>query len=362
MATIETNPINTTDENKPAMPNPMDCLDENTKKVYFSKFSNGGVGSYDPSVFVEALRDKDGNLHLYVPARKRMAWFKTDFPNGMVIPDPPVYNMHRVMVVARVYKTADDFKNNQPAAVNMATRLLDDKDPYIVDVCITRAQSRALRDMGYDIPRDAHILKGWTPIKEDTKNTLEENADVMEASVVIKNYTSELEPKLSDSTAMTSSDVKAESAAVPDPSAKSAATTATGADDTDKNPKSVSRKPGRPRKKPAEAVDAPAEATEAPQKEAAAEEGGNASEQHAPVDSEQKSDAATDVAARAQNAFPSIEEAEAYSSRLLGGKTVGEQNDLRIKYFAEKALKADCRDEKLGLAAYLVACQRGISL
>lgn len=362
MATIETNPINTTDENKPAMPNPMDCLDENTKKVYFSKFSNGGVGSYDPSVFVEALRDKDGNLHLYVPARKRMAWFKTDFPNGMVIPDPPVYNMHRVMVVARVYKTADDFKNNQPAAVNMATRLLDDKDPYIVDVCITRAQSRALRDMGYDIPRDAHILKGWTPIKEDTKNTLEENADVMEASVVIKNYTSELEPKLSDSTAMTSSDVKAESAAVPDPSAKSAVTTATGADDTDKSQKSVSRKPGRPRKKPAEAVEAPAEATEAPQKEAPAGDGSDASEQHAPVDSEQKSDAATDVAARAQNAFPTIEEAEAYSSRLLGGKTVGEQNDLRIKYFAEKALKADCRDEKLGLAAYLVACQRGISL
>lgn len=362
MATIETNPINTTDENKPAMPNPMDCLDENTKKVYFSKFSNGGVGSYDPSVFVEALRDKDGNLHLYVPARKRMAWFKTDFPNGMVIPDPPVYNMHRVMVVARVYKTADDFKNNQPAAVNMATRLLDDKDPYIVDVCITRAQSRALRDMGYDIPRDAHILKGWTPIKEDTKNTLEENADVMEASVVIKNYTSELEPKLSDSTAMTSSDVKAESAAVPAPSAKSAVTTATGADDTDKSQKSVSRKPGRPRKKPAEAVEAPAETTEAPQKEAPVEDGSDASEQHAPVDSEQKSDVATDVAARAQNAFPSIEEAEAYSSRLLGGKTVGEQNDLRIKYFAEKALKADCRDEKLGLAAYLVACQRGISL
>lgn len=364
MATIETKTINATDESKPAMPNPMDCLDENTKKVYFSKFSNGGIGSYDPSVFVEALRDSEGNLHLYVPARNRMAWFKTDYPTGMVIPDPPQYNMHRVMVVARVYKTADDFKNNQPAAVNMAARLLDDKDPYIVDVCITRAQSRALRDMGYDIPRDAHIIKGWTPIKDNAKNNSEEALDAMESSVVIKNYTSDLEPKVETPDVNTAKLENPSEATI-----NTATVPAADTDDADKKAKSTSKKPGRPRKKAAEAVetaeaaDAPAEVAEAPSKETVPEADNTGSEPSVSAEPEQNpTTSAEDIMAQAQNAFSSIEDAKAYTSRLLGGKTVGEQNDLRIKYFAEKAIKANSRDVKLGLAAYLVANQRGIAL
>jgi len=33
-----------------------------------------------------------------------------------------------------------------------------------------------------------------------------------------------------------------------------------------------------------------------------------------------------------------------------------------IRYFANKALRNTCRDEKLGLAAYMVALHRGITL
>lgn len=365
MATNENTNTIPVKESQSVTPNPKECLDENTRKVFFSKFSYGGIGSYDPSVFVEALRDKKGDLCLYVPARKRMAWFKTDYPDGMVIPDPPQYNMHRVMVVARVYKTAEDFKNNQPAAVNMATRLLDDKDPYVVDVCITRAQSRALRDMGYDIPRDAHIIEGWTPIKDSDKDIPEENADALEASVVIKNYVSDLEPKVTPDSAENVVEQPVQAEPVAAPAEPSAAST----DSADKKPKPGAKKVGRPRKKggedaaekdsaPETASDAdPAEVTKS---EAEANAAGESAATEAP---EQKtSSSADEVLERAQNAFPSIEDAEAYTSRLLGGKSVGEQNDLRIKYFAEKALKADCRDEKLGLATYLVANHRGIAL
>ena len=131
---------------KPALPEKMKYLDESTRKKYFSSLSFS-ESDYDPSVFIEALRDDKGNLQLYVPARKRMAWFKTDYPEGMVMLDPPQYCGRRVTVTARVYKTREDYKNNLPSAVNMATRVLADNDDYLVDVCVTRAQSRALRDI-----------------------------------------------------------------------------------------------------------------------------------------------------------------------------------------------------------------------
>lgn len=101
---------------------------------------------------------------------KRMAWFKTDYPEGIVAPDPPQYVGRRVTITVRIYKNRDDFRNNLPAAVNMATRVLNDNDAYCVDTCVTRAQSRALRDLGYDLPRDAHYIEGWTPTQHVKKD------------------------------------------------------------------------------------------------------------------------------------------------------------------------------------------------
>lgn len=351
-------------ENKLDIQDIKDLLDENTKKVYFSKLCYGGVGSYDPSVFVEAIQDDTGNLSLYVPARKRMAWFKTDFPNGLVTLDAPIFSGRRVTIIARLYKTPEDYKNNVPAAVNMATRPMDDKDPFIIDVCATRAQSRVLRDMGYDIPRDAHFIKGWTPVRSSVKKPSEDDLDALESSVVIKGYASDLEPKVGENNP--EQEVAHEAMPEPAETTPDTATAANTADDSDKKPKATTRKAGRPKKNKAaeaEPVEAPAVSSEVSQEKAAPEAGNDAGEQDVPAEPEQKQTASVDaIAARAQQAFPTIGEAEAYTSRLLGGKTVGEQNDLRIRYFAEKAMKEDCRDEKLGLAAYLVATQRGIAL
>ena len=65
-----------------------------------------------------------------------------------------------------------------------------------------------------------------------------------------------------------------------------------------------------------------------------------------------------DLLDRAKGVFATVGEAEGYTSRIIGGKTVAEQPEMRIIYFARKALAGSCRDEKLGLAAYMVAKDR----
>lgn len=85
-----------------------DPLDENTRKAYEGKTH---TNEYDRSVFVEAVQnDETGDCILYVPSSKRMRWFKTDYPCGVVIPDPPIFTGKRVTIVARVYKTPDDLE------------------------------------------------------------------------------------------------------------------------------------------------------------------------------------------------------------------------------------------------------------
>lgn len=356
-------------------------LDEATRAKYFSSHSRTAWG-YDPSVFVEALQDEQGNLQLYVPARKRMAWFKTDYPDGVVTLDPPEFKGRMVTVTARVYKTRDDYRTNVPAAVNMATRVINDKEEFLVDVCATRAQSRALRDLGYDIPRDAHIIEGWTPIKAvATGSKLPE--DALEASVIMERFMSDLTPAVNvakkgaavpeqtapEQTApeQTAPEQTAPEQAAPKASAESAA-----------KPQKASRKRTEaspqetPAKSEAEGKKAKAQDDVVSETKAAAGPEDNSvptgvaektAETQSDTDAAAQPDASGDeLLQRAMSVFASVDEAGAYHSRLLQKGTVAEQEDVRIRYFANKALRNTCRDEKLGLAAYMVALHRGITL
>ena len=277
-----------------------------------------------------------------------------------------------VTVTARVYKTRDDYRTNVPAAVNMATRVINDKEEFLVDVCATRAQSRALRDLGYDIPRDAHIIEGWTPIKAvATGSKLPE--DALEASVIMERFMSDLTPAVNVAKKgaavpeQTAPEQTAPEQAAPKASAESAA-----------KPQKASRKRTEaspqetPAKSEADGKKAKAQDDVVSETKAAAGPEDNSvptgvaektAETQADTDAAAQPDASGDeLFQRAMSVFASVDEAGAYHSRLLQKGTVAEQEDVRIRYFANKALRNTCRDEKLGLAAYMVALHRGITL
>lgn len=93
---------NTNTQNKADLRDNLTHLDEKTREMYLRTCSEN-ASHYDPSVFVEALVDEAGTMHLFVPAKKRMAWFKTDYPEGIVAPDPPQYVGRRVTITVRMY-------------------------------------------------------------------------------------------------------------------------------------------------------------------------------------------------------------------------------------------------------------------
>ena len=359
---------------------PADALDEITRAKYFSILSHV-PHDYDPSIFVEALQDENGNLRLYVPTRKRLAWFHMDYPNGVVIPDPPEFKGRMVTVKAQAYKTHEDLLRNVPAAVNMATRLVNDKDEYVVDVCVTRAQSRVLRDLGYDLPRDAHIIDGWTPIKRVNADAkLPE--DALEASVDMGNFMSKLAPeptnpvKKPETEAPAAEPKPAETVETEPPAATSKRSSRTRSKASKETPSASPEQPAAAQQDVAaapnpESVSAPEHPTDtaetnegtkmpdastSPQVAPAAETANETSHQ---VLEGAESD---ELLQQAMSVFASVEEAGAYTCRLLQKQTVADLTDMRIKFFASKAVSGTCRDEKLGLATYMVAKYRGIAL
>ena len=59
--------------------------------------------------------------------------------------------------------------------------------------------------------------------------------------------------------------------------------------------------------------------------------------------------------AKAKTVFANSDEALAYTCRLLGKRTVKDQNLKRVNYFAKKAVEGALRDENLGYACAIVA-------
>lgn len=366
---------NTNTQNKADLRDNLTHLDEKTREMYLRTCSENS-SHYDPSVFVEALVDEAGTMHLFVPAKKRMAWFKTDYPDGIVAPDPPQYVGRRVTITVRIYKNRDDFRNNLPAAVNMATRVLNDNDAYCVDTCVTRAQSRALRDLGYDLPRDAHYIEGWTPTQHVKKELPD---DALESSMTIADFMPTMAPTVPEHVPVP----ETTPAQVSEPAASITKTDEKSVDDGKKpaeeengtQSEPPAKRRGRPRK-----VKAPEEEEELKSIDTATSAQKLEPIQTAMVDATSDTvdqtvnnaiDEATavelatiesaetpDLLDRAKGVFATVGEAEGYTSRIIGGKTVAEQPEMRIIYFARKALAGSCRDEKLGLAAYMVAKDR----
>lgn len=356
-------------------------LDEKTREVYLRTCSEK-ASNYDPSVFVEALVDETGTMHLFVPAKKRMAWFKTDYPEGIVAPDPPQYVGRRVTITVRIYKNRDDFRNNLPAAVNMATRMLNDNDTYCVDTCVTRAQSRALRDLGYDLPRDAHYIEGWTPTNVIQKGLPD---DAMESSMTIEDFMPSMAPTIpipehSKAPDPTVEQTSESSSSVIGKDVESSNEEKMPAEAEKKTPPETSAKRrGRPRKvKPTEGeaeskpIDTAISSQETKPVQTAMADYSLKAE--APITNEtvdetkavepvnSNANGAPDLLSRAKAVFATVGEAEGYTSRIIGGKTVAEQPEMRIIYFARKALAGNCRDEKLALASYMVANDRHYQL
>lgn len=315
----------------------MAALDDETKATLATE------RKYDPSVFIEVIQ-RGAERILLIPATKRMAWFKLDNPTGVVVTEPPIFNGRRVTVIAKVYKNRDDYQNGIPMAVNMASRLMDDRDMYSVDSCVTRAQSRALRDAGYDLPMDAHEIQGWTPVKVmDGTAPVPEDALESSATMSVAPNPATLQ-RVPDPMTVPELAAALEQAAALEPAKTAAPETAAAAlcpvgQETPDAPPAISEE-ATPA---AEAVNATPnqDTTSAPKMDAPA----------APstVDSVQGNEM-----------FASLEDAMAYSCRQLGGKTVGEQDDRRVSYYAKRAQANGVRDPKLACAMLMVAQARGI--
>lgn len=316
---------------------PFAALDAVTKEMLRSK-----LPQYDPSVFVEGIMQPDGNLILYVPAAKRMDWFRADYPDGVVVPEPPVINGRRVTVVAKVYKTREDLRDGLPAAVNMASRFMGDNDLYAVDSCVTRAQSRALRDLGYDVPVNAHVIEGWTPITKQEEGNAPVVEDALESGVSLRDRVPKFLrgddiPAVRTPELINALEKHAEQQTAPMPAPTPAP--APSPVPQVKEPEPVKE----PAKKPAESAPVSAKPVAPPKAEV----------NPAPMDEDP-------LIRKALDKFQTLANAEAYTSRVLGGKSVGEQPDNRVAYYAKNAKVGKVADEALGLAMLLVAKARNL--
>lgn len=315
--------------------NKFDALDDITRETLLAQ-----KPKYDPSIFVEGIMQADGEIILFVPAAKRMKWFRMDYPDGVVVPEPPIINNRRVTVIAKVYKTKEDLQNNLPAAVNMASRFAGDGDIYAVDSCATRAQSRALRDLGYDVPMDAHIIEGWTPITQEAGTSV--NEDALESGISVGDCVPKFLRDMAAPSVRTPELVAAleqEKAPEKPPMAAPKAAPA--------EPKPVTPSAPAPESEPAPVV----AAAEAPKPMPSVQ----------PVNPMPEADD-DPLMQKAHEQFATLADAEAYTSRVLGNRTVGEQPDNRVAYYAKNAKVGKGNDELLGLAMLLVAKARNLAV
>lgn len=367
----------------------MKNLDENTRRAFLGKQPRG---NYDASVFVEAI-ENDGERYLYVPGAKRVRWFKVDHPTGVVFPDTPIYTGKRVTVVARVYNSIEDYQKNLPCAINSCTRILSD-DIYEVDSVVTRAMSRALRDAGYDLPRDAHIIEGWTPVK-----TLKSGASVPEEALESSTSTAFIPIGLPGVVAAEKPAATEESSATDTSATAVPAQDAQSENDEKKSeitPENVfsimvpasklvspAKHRGCPRKHPIEETDKPVEEPKKSAEEPKAENNSADEEKPDDLNTVPEANAGVENTAipapfipvkkdvpdsfdglfeKAKTIFDSYEAAMAYSSKLLSWKTVGEQRDERIAFYVRKAMKGTLTDEMLGYACAIAAKERDLTI
>lgn len=348
----------------------LNVLDENTRNAYMRKEH---TADYDRSVFVECQQNNDnGERRLYVPSPKRVDWFIADNPDGIVYTEPPVIIGHYFSITAKVFRNRADRESGMFAAMHQYNGNLNINDASKdLNSCATRAMGRALRNIGYDLPRDAHEIPGWTPIKIiDSKSVIPD--DALESSVVVKSFlppmslvkgtierdkkktvneTNSIEDAPGDkATPSTSTPAKNNAPAMTqdEPSTQMAPTVMPAAVKVMADPVVADevKTAKEPRSEAVVSIQARGNADKT--------NGGSAADA-APL-------TITEILEKAHETFDSISAAEAYSSYLLGRKSVGEQNDMRIKYYAKKAVVGVVKDEKLGLACVMVADNRKLDI
>lgn len=339
----------------------INLLDEDTKAVYLGEPAKEHP-NYDRSVFVEAIFNKTTKEKtLFVPSAKRIDWFRAEYPEAVIVTDSPVFSGKSFSIEARVFLSPEDAQSGRLVARTQYNGYISqDVD---LNIACTRAKGRVLRDLGYDLPRDAHEIPGWTKVKEVEGEC--ENADAAESgvsAVVVpvplvpeKNNVSEVQVASNQTLEKTEVSEKV----APNPPKKTSAAEKS-------EPASMQEKTASSKKVEVVPVEEePIEHLE-PQEEAISVQ--NAPNNIASNTKEQstKSEDVTEpstVEERAVAMFPNVADAENYQCRVLSGKTVGEQPDARIKYFAQKAIKGErVIDPTLGLACVAVAAKRGLQI
>lgn len=341
----------------------INALDEETKAVYLgapvSEHPN-----YDRSVFVEAIVDKTTKKKiLFVPSAKRVEWFRTEYPKAVIVTDPPVFCGKCFSIEARVFMSLDDMMEGRMVARTQYNGYVSQSQDVDLNIACTRAKGRALRDLGYDLPRDAHEIPGWTRVNEledGCKNPDAAESDVAVIVPVPLVPAENNEPKTKPNQTFEQHEGKApvaaneaqESASQEEPvkeksPARKKKTTATKTnavpadEDSAYLPEAVVSEPE-------------ADSTVVSEPEEPKEMGDFGSNETAEPGSVQES---------AMQKFPNVADAENYQCRVLSGKTVGEQPDARIKYFAQKAINGErVIDPVLGLACVAVAMKRGLQI
>lgn len=345
---------------------------------------------FDPSSLLVAYNNGDNQGRLFMPAFNRWAWFRIDHPNAVVVPMDPVINGRMVTVSCQVYLNPDDATKGNIFCRGACSGVFTD-DPNFVNSLRTRALGNAMRNAGYDMPLSAHFIEGWTEIIGGPADSAPEEA--MESGAKIIPMIPVVNPAPNPNHAESSAPVPANE--TPVSAAPVVPPTPVPDDKEQENPVSASQSentadsptPSRPvrsrkrEKKPESSTDP----IQQPPQDGAMEKGKDepaevsapkpdipavepASEQKS--SEEQAADFNQDIYQRqdvvlllkeAEECFPG-NSAEEYQHVVFSNKKVGEQGDLRVAYFAKKAIAGESPERKLGLATLLVARNRGLKL
>lgn len=156
----------------------LDCLGENERRAYLAA-QNGAPfeGEFDSSIFCNARVDEEtGEMILYIPADNRIKLFRLKHPNGRINVGEPKLFGQKIYVHAEIFANATD---GNPVVSNNAE--CKASEPYAAEAASTRAISRALRVLGFDLPAEPRFIEGWTPIEKGGKVS----EDALESSVRI---------------------------------------------------------------------------------------------------------------------------------------------------------------------------------